>query len=171
MESPLWLSPHPPCSLPSALRPEQKSSAPSQSPVSPRDQSVPCSPVSALSLKTVPSHLPGGACSRGPASCLQGLTGAPWGLLCAGPSLCEENFRSRNAHRPCSRCVSSAVLPALCWASSRGRSTWLGHVARGGASAQAPPTASPPILPSLVAPPPSPSVCFYSLSSAESSAF
>ena len=68
-------------------------------------------------------------------------------------------------------CVSSAVLPPVCWASSGGRSTSLGHVARGGVSVQAPPSASPPLLPSLVAPLPLPPLYFYSLNSAESSAF
>ena len=59
----------------------------------------------------------------------------------------------------------------MSWASSGGRSTSLGHVARGGVSAQAPPSASPLLLPSLVAPLPLPPLYFYSLNSAESSAF
>ena len=68
-------------------------------------------------------------------------------------------------------CVSSAVLPPVCWASSGGRSTSLGHVAQGGVSVQAPPSASPPLLPSLVAPLPLPPLYFYSLNSTESPAF
>ena len=60
----------------------------------------------------------------------------------------------------------------MCWASSEGRSTSLGHVAWGGVSAQAPPSASALLLPSLVAPLPFPlSLYFYSLNSAESPAF
>ena len=60
----------------------------------------------------------------------------------------------------------------MCWASSEGKSTSLGHVAWGGVSAQAPPSASPLLLPSLVAPLPFPlSLYFYSLNSAESPAF
>ena len=79
----LWLSHLSPGPLSSVLRSEQKPPVPSQSPVSPKDQPFSRSPVSTPYLKTVPSHLPAGACSRAHTACLQGLTGAPWCLLSA----------------------------------------------------------------------------------------
>ena len=171
MESLLWLSPPPsPAPLLSTLRSEQKPSVPSQSPVSPREQPVSCSPVSAHSLKIVPSHLPGGACSRGHASCLQGLTGAPWRLLSAVSLSARRTSGPEMLRSTAICCASSAVLPTVFWASSGGRSTSLGHVARGGVSAQVPPSASPLLLPHPLSSFPF-CLYFYSLNSAESSAF
>ena len=153
MESLLWLRPPPsPAPLSSALRSEHKPSVPSQSLVSPRDQPVSSSPVSAHSLKIVPSHLPGRACSRAHASCLQGLTGAPWCLLSAVSLSVRRTSGPETLRSTALCCVSSAVLPPVCWASSGGRRTSLGHVTRGGVSAQAPPSASPLLLPARVAP-------------------
>ena len=163
MESLLWLRPPPsPAPLSSALRSEQKPSVPSQNPVSPRHQPVSSSPVSAHSLKIVPSHLPGGACSRGHASCLQGLTGAPWCLLSAvslslrGELLVEK--RSQALQSSCElRCPFPCELGLL-----RGQERFAGSRGPGRGLCPGPALClpSPPSLPSGP-PPPSPSVFLF----------
>ena len=162
MESLLWLNPPPsPAPLSSALRCEQKPSVPSQSPVSPRHQPVSCS-----RLCPLPENCPLSPARR---SLFQGTC-----LLLAGPdggsmvpAVCCVPLSARRTSGPetlrstAACCVSSAVLPSVCWASSGGRSTSLGHVARGGVSAQAPPSASPLLLPSLVVPLPRPPLSVF----------
>ena len=72
--------------------------------------------------ETWPSHLPAGACSRGCSVFGKGLRGSPWCLLSA-----MSLFLWGGAHKHwCPSCELCCPSPSG-WASTRGRSTSLGH--------------------------------------------